>query len=762
MGVTKAYLILYNLVCLGLWSTTFIKGVQEDSTEIWSATSAPLTIAQVGMILEVFHAALGLVRSPVVTTWIQVQSRLWILFAALSCEGAQTQKYAGVMILSWSLVEVIRYSFYLAALLVGKVPYPLFWLRYSAFYILYPTGITGELGTAFALFSSGCTWPKWIVSIINVILVLYIPGSPFMYLNMVGNRKSAMKKRFAPPPKAPRGCTFPVTDKETRSTTVTNKRAISAALEVLGDDGIAAASKCSKDKNYRFGYVKHFRSLVRLSAKSGDGCLASSEAGLAWLRENFEYIDSQGTVLKLKDVSSAKVAKVFRSGKIFPAEKKQIPAYQVPYDGGWHPTKPHPPKASLTGEDLKKQCSKWVEEGVIEQDAAAGISWTSDYFNGGGDLRNVHVVLIGAGSAMGPAAKLFEHGANVVALDIPGVWGKGGKRPASKMWDRLFSLAKAAPSGSLTYPCFGDAEPSEAAGADLMTETKEIGDWLCDVWLPSVPVGAKICIGNYTYLDGDLHVKLSLCADLLIERVLDAAKARGNLSTIGCAFLCTPTDAHLVSRPVFQSILKNLADRKFRFFESLIRFATGFLQPNICDPILIAKDEGDPDQAHLYMVDGLSVAQGPNYALAKRLQHWRACLAFSKGFTVSSMVAPSTATLSVIHNKTFAWAYGGMPEFGFEIFKQDTTNAVMAALLLHDILNPKSPKTPPQTFKSSTLELFTSQSVHGGLWRSPYTVNSIGEVSALLYFVDLVKPAFLPTFLVLSAGLLITLAVTMP
>jgi very-long-chain (3R)-3-hydroxyacyl-CoA dehydratase len=46
---------------------------------------------------------------------------------------------------SWSLVEVPRYLFY-AVNLMGAVPYPLFWLRYSLFAILYPTGITGELG----------------------------------------------------------------------------------------------------------------------------------------------------------------------------------------------------------------------------------------------------------------------------------------------------------------------------------------------------------------------------------------------------------------------------------------------------------------------------------------------------------------------------------------------------------------------------------------------------------------------------------------
>jgi very-long-chain (3R)-3-hydroxyacyl-CoA dehydratase len=57
------------------------------------------------------------------------------------------------MILSWSLVEVPRYAFYVMALITGdatkKTPYWLFWLRYSLFAVLYPTGITGELTVFF-------------------------------------------------------------------------------------------------------------------------------------------------------------------------------------------------------------------------------------------------------------------------------------------------------------------------------------------------------------------------------------------------------------------------------------------------------------------------------------------------------------------------------------------------------------------------------------------------------------------------------------
>jgi len=149
------------------------------------------------------------------------------------------------------------------------------------------------------------------------------------------------------------------------------------------------------------------------------------------------------------------------------------------------------------------------------------------------------------------------------------------------------------------------------------------------------------------------------------------------------------------------------------------------------------------DGKEIKLVDGLSVAQGPNYALAKRMQHWRAQLEFEAGAVVSSMVAPSTATLSVIHNKTFAWAYGGMPYFRYELFKQETTNAVMAAMLMHDLLNAASPKNPANRAKfqiDNSLELFRTQAVHGGLWRSPYKLGTIGIPCALIYFGGLLRP----------------------
>jgi hypothetical protein len=66
------------------------------------------------------------------------------------------------------------------------------------------------------------------------------------------------------------------------------------------------------------------------------------------------------------------------------------------------------------------------------------------------------------------------------------------------------------------------------------------------------------------------------------------------------------------------------------------------------------------------------VTQGPNYALAKRMQQWRAILARSRGGNVSFSIAPATATSSVLSNKMFAAAYGGAHNWKpVEIFYQE-------------------------------------------------------------------------------------------
>ena len=80
----------------------------------------------------------------------QVIARLWILLAAALAReaAARTTKFAGLMILSWAAVEVLRYSFYVALENLEKVPFLLWWVRYTAFYVLFPAVVVGEVFTA--------------------------------------------------------------------------------------------------------------------------------------------------------------------------------------------------------------------------------------------------------------------------------------------------------------------------------------------------------------------------------------------------------------------------------------------------------------------------------------------------------------------------------------------------------------------------------------------------------------------------------------
>ena len=112
--------------------------------------------------------------------------------------------------------------------------------------------------------------------LVKGILVLYVPASPFMYMNMVGNRKSAFKKRFAPPPappKAPVGAEFPEDGKGGRSTSEAGKKVIAAALGGTGD--AEAEAKCLAVKNWRFGYNKQIVKLART------GCAIATRGNIA-------------------------------------------------------------------------------------------------------------------------------------------------------------------------------------------------------------------------------------------------------------------------------------------------------------------------------------------------------------------------------------------------------------------------------------------------------------------------------------------------
>jgi hypothetical protein len=117
--------------------------------------------------------------------------------------------------------------------------------------------------------------------------------------------------------------------------------------------------------------------------------------------------------------------------------------------------------------------------------------------------------------------------------------------------------------------------------------------------------------------------------------------------------------------------------------------------------------------------------QGPNYALAKRLQRWRATVARRDGVHVSLNVAPPTRTRSVVKNRALASAYAGAHRFGIEVFEPATSNTLMAALLVHDLRTATPEPTAPWREEARN-------AVHGGLWRTPYAPRSALGLAVLI------------------------------
>nr|AFU52581.1 3-hydroxyacyl-CoA dehydratase [Sporobolomyces primogenomicus] len=99
---------------------------------------------QTAAILEAVHSATRLVRSPLGTTVAQIASRLLIVWyvCVVFPQVPQTPFYVS-MVTAWSFAEIIRYLHYATNLMNIKVPI-LEWIRYTAFYVLYPVGAGSE------------------------------------------------------------------------------------------------------------------------------------------------------------------------------------------------------------------------------------------------------------------------------------------------------------------------------------------------------------------------------------------------------------------------------------------------------------------------------------------------------------------------------------------------------------------------------------------------------------------------------------------
>ncbi|MBK5116256.1 MAG: hypothetical protein JJE23_04975 [Thermoleophilia bacterium] len=470
-----------------------------------------------------------------------------------------------------------------------------------------------------------------------------------------------------------------------RSTTETGRAIFADAAAQVDKELAERISSCAK---WRGEYLVHVRDLTAASAADPNAPVQIASAGLDSMRARMTF-ERDGQVIPVSGAGSPGLGRE-KMPETLTINGTGSPAGQlvVPYEG-----------ADLSGDELVDQLRTWVERGTVEPSFAGAIErvienpeWLS--------MPGRRLALLGAASEMGPYEPLLAWGADLIAIDIP--------RPS--IWERLLEVA-AGSAGRVALPVRGGAAPmAERAGIDLREDLPET-----IAWIREAAGSDPLVIGTYAYLDGGRHVQVSAAADVLADEMLSRRP------DTAIAYLATPTDAFVVGPEVVAEARRKWASRRLRAAaQAPLRLASA---GRLFHPSYERQLPGGGGVA-----DALVPIQGPNYALAKRLQRWRGILARDAGHRVSFNVAPSSWTRSVTQNRILAAAYSAGHHFGIEVFEPSTSRVLMAAMLVHDLNyegdSARKPVAHPE-------ELFSEGANHGGLWRAAYEPRSALSVAAI-------------------------------
>ncbi|KAI0130525.1 phosphatase-like protein [Xylariales sp. AK1849] len=160
----ESYLLAYNAVSFLLWgrllfntlsalptayTQSHLRGLYTDLLPLLAGTQSLA-------LLEVLHAALGLVGASPLTAALQIGGKNLVVWTVMVRfpeiiigKDGDEQDALGIWafwgcVLAWGCSEVVRYGYFVIQLYSGDTPDWLKWLRYNAFLVLYPVGMLSE------------------------------------------------------------------------------------------------------------------------------------------------------------------------------------------------------------------------------------------------------------------------------------------------------------------------------------------------------------------------------------------------------------------------------------------------------------------------------------------------------------------------------------------------------------------------------------------------------------------------------------------
>ncbi len=345
-------------------------------------------------------------------------------------------------------------------------------------------------------------------------------------------------------------------------------------------------------------------------------------------------------------------------------------------------------------DELATLGSEFVARHTSTVAAARALSWIGARAEKSGalDLREERFAVLGAAAEIAPTQQLIHTGARVLWIDV--------QEPPPAL--RLANVSWV------------------AGGADLLASPVRIARTI-----DAFADGHPLRIGAYAYAPGrGREWRLAVAMNAIAHRI-DPTHAAS------LSMLLSPTTP-AVAQP------EDLAARLLRISQAKL-WQRGLVNAGW----LTEAHVGSGDST---VVRAVVAAQGPTYQaaqyLAKRIfsealaGHGSALAATAVGsaaahrpLVVSANVAPITRTRSLQH-PVFEAGFLGAPRFGVEIFDPQTTRALGAMMMLHDLLNEASPAATSRT-PAQAAALYQQQ-IHGGIFGMPWALDrAIGAAAAI-------------------------------